>query len=122
MRAAFQAAFDAGFRRVVIVGSDLPSLSAHLLRRAFELLDDHRCVIGPAADGGYWLLGMREMIGGVFDDVPWSTDGVLAATLARLDAAGITPALLETLADVDTAADLPAGWREWACDAEAVGA
>jgi hypothetical protein len=122
MRAAFQAAFDAGFRRVVIVGSDLPALSADVLRRAFALLDGHRCVLGPAADGGYWLLGMREMIGGVFDGVPWSTGGVLAATRARLAEAGITPALLETLADVDTAADLPAGWREWAGETEAVGA
>lgn len=118
MRTAFEDAFAAGFRRVVIIGSDLPDLSAEVLRRAFALLDAHPAVLGPAADGGYWLLGMREMIGGVFDGIAWSTGGVLAATLARMRAAGVHPALLETLADVDTAADLPPGWREWAQERE----
>lgn len=114
MRAAFEAAFAAGHRRVVIIGSDLPGLSAEVLRRAFGLLDAHPAVLGPAADGGYYLLGLREMAPGVFDGVPWSTGRVLAVTLERLRAAGCEPALLETLRDVDEAADLPAGWREWA--------
>ena len=119
MRAAFQAAFDAGFRRVVIIGSDLPGLSRSMLRDAFARLDASGAVLGPARDGGYYLLGMREMIGGIFEGVPWSTPGVLDATLARLRAAGASVAMLETLADVDVAADLPAGWREWAAGAEA---
>lgn len=109
MRAAFAEAFAAGFRRVVIIGSDLPELSAGLLRRAFGLLETHPAVLGPARDGGYWLLGLREMIGAVFADVPWSTDGVLARTLGVLRENGIEPALLETLGDVDLPEDLPAG-------------
>jgi rSAM/selenodomain-associated transferase 1 len=112
MRSAFAAAFAAGHRRVVIIGSDLPDLSADALRRAFRLLESHPVVLGPAADGGYYLLGMREMISGVFDDVPWSTERVLDITLARLRASGCEPAMLETLRDVDRAADLPPGWRE----------
>ncbi|MFL5385582.1 MAG: TIGR04282 family arsenosugar biosynthesis glycosyltransferase [Longimicrobiaceae bacterium] len=115
MRTAFEAAFAAGHPRVLIVGSDLPGLSAAVLRRALRLLDAHPAVVGPAADGGYYLLGLREMVPGVFDGIAWSTGEVLGATLARLRAAGCEPALLETLRDVDVAADLPPGWRAWAC-------
>jgi hypothetical protein len=114
MEAAFRSAFADGAERVVIVGSDLPDLTAALLRRAFGALDEHPAVLGPALDGGYYLLGMRAMIPGVFDGVPWSTDAVLARTLQRMRAAGIEPALLPALADVDEADDLPAGWAEWA--------
>ncbi len=106
MRAAFAEAFAAGAERVVIVGSDLPDLSAGLLRRALELLDRHEAVVGPAADGGYWLLGMRRRLARVFEDVPWSTGAVLERTLERLREEGIAPALLETLADVDEPGDL----------------
>jgi rSAM/selenodomain-associated transferase 1 len=112
MRDAFARAFADGAGRVVIVGSDLPALSAALLRRAFDRLDGCAAVVGPARDGGYWLLGMRGMIGGVFDGIEWSTPGVLAATLARLRAADADPAMLETLADVDEVGDLPPGWAE----------
>lgn len=112
MRDAFAGAFAGGADRVVIVGSDLPEISAPLLRRAFDLLDGYPAVIGPARDGGYYLLGMTGMIGGVFGGIEWSTPGVLAATLDRLRAAGVEPAMLETLADVDTVEDLPAGWAD----------
>jgi len=111
---AFAEAFAAGFRRVVVIGSDLPELSAEVLRRAAVLLDGYAAVLGPARDGGYYLLGLRAPLPEVFRGIPWSTDAVLARTLDRLRAAGIEPALLETLGDVDEAADLPPGWREWA--------
>lgn len=114
MRAAFDAAFAAGFGRVAVVGSDLPELTSALIRQGLDLLETHAAVVGPARDGGYYLLGLDRPVEGVFDGVPWSTDGVLAATLARLRAGGMEPVLLESLADVDTAEDLPAGWREWA--------
>jgi rSAM/selenodomain-associated transferase 1 len=114
MEAAFRAAFEDGADRVVIIGSDLPELSAALLRRAFDALESHAAVLGPARDGGYYLLGMRTMIDGLFDGIPWSTDEVLARTLERLGAAGIQPALLDSLSDVDEVDDLPAGWAEWA--------
>ncbi len=114
MRGAFDAAFAAGFRRVVIIGSDLPGLSAALLGRAFALLDGREAVLGPARDGGYYLLGLRRPVSGVFGGIAWSTGEVFAATVARLREAGIEPALLEALADLDEAADLPPGWREWA--------
>lgn len=114
MAAAFDAAFAAGHARVVIIGSDLPGLTVDLLRDAFRLLDDHPVVIGPAKDGGYYLLGLRGMIPSLFRDIPWSTADVFDATIDRLATRGITPVRLPVLADVDVAADLPAGWREWA--------
>lgn len=112
MRDAFARAFADGADRVVIVGSDLPGLSAPLLRHAFGLLDGCAAVVGPARDGGYYLLGLREMIGGLFAGMEWSTPAVLAATLHRLRAAGADPAMLPALADVDTVQDLPPGWAE----------
>jgi len=113
MRAAFEAAFEAGHRRVLIIGSDLPGLTADLLRDAIHHLDHHVVVLGPARDGGYYLLGLRRMVPALFAGIPWSTDRVLALTLERLAGLGIAPALLPELADVDVAADLPDGWRAW---------
>jgi rSAM/selenodomain-associated transferase 1 len=118
MRRAFDEAFAAGHGQVVVVGSDLPDVSADLLRRAFALLERHEAVLGPARDGGYYLLGLRRPVPDVFEGIAWSTPEVFAATVARLRAAGIEPALLETLADVDEAEDLPPGWRAWAAGAE----
>jgi uncharacterized protein len=110
MERAFATCFDEGFARVVVIGSDLPDLSADLLTEALALLDSHPVVLGPARDGGYWLLGLREPAPYLFEDVPWSTPEVLSVTLARLRERGLEPALLPTLADLDEAADLPPGW------------
>jgi rSAM/selenodomain-associated transferase 1 len=112
MRDAFARAFADGHRRVVIIGSDLPEMRADLLRRAIALLDGHEAVVGPARDGGYYLLGLTWLADGIFEGVAWSTPGVLAATLERLQGAGITPVLLEPLTDVDEVGDLPPGWLD----------
>jgi rSAM/selenodomain-associated transferase 1 len=122
LRTAFDEAFAAGFERVVVVGSDLPGFSARHLRQAFGALDRASAVIGPAADGGYWLLGLGRPVDGVFDGVPWSTADVFARTVGRLKSAGIDPAVLPVLADVDEVADLPPGWREWAVGGTSAGA
>jgi rSAM/selenodomain-associated transferase 1 len=114
MRAAFDDAFAAGFGRVVIIGSDLPEVSSGLLSRSLHHLEDGDAVIGPTADGGYYLLGLRAPVEGLFDGIAWSTGEVFARTMEKLRAAGIEPAVLEEMRDVDTAADLPPGWREWA--------
>jgi rSAM/selenodomain-associated transferase 1 len=112
MRDAFAQAFADGHGRVVIIGSDLPEMRADLLRRAISLLDEREAVIGPARDGGYYLLGLTRMVEGIFEGIAWSTPRVLQATLERLDAVGITSALLEPLTDVDEVADLPPGWLD----------
>lgn len=116
MKDAFLRAFAEGAERVVIVGSDLPEVSAALLRRAFELLDANPAAVGPARDGGYYLLGLRGMVEGIFDGMEWSTPAVLRVTLERFRAAGVEPAMLEVLRDVDTVDDLPPGWLEQASD------
>ena len=112
MRDAFARAFADGRRRVVIIGSDLPEMRADLLHRAISLLDERETVIGPARDGGYYLLGLTRLVDGIFEGIAWSTPGVLQSTLERLAMAGIIPALLEPLSDVDVVGDLPPGWLD----------
>ena len=90
---------------VVIVGSDIPDLQAGHVARAFEALGRHDWVFGPAADGGYWLVGARRRCAPwrTFDAVRWSSPHALADSLANLKRARV--ALLEELHDVDTGAD-----------------
>jgi rSAM/selenodomain-associated transferase 1 len=97
-------------RPVVLVGSDIPDLSAHHIADAFAALGRNDLVFGPATDGGYWLVGARvgAMARGLFKDVRWSGPDALADTLAN--ATGRRVALLDELNDVDDAADY-ARWR-----------
>lgn len=110
MADAFARAFADGCERVVIIGSDLPAMNAALLRRAFAALDGADAVIGPARDGGYYLLGLTHSVPAVFDGIAWSMAEVFAETVLRLRSAGIEPIVLETLCDVDEVEDLPPGW------------
>jgi len=110
MAHAFGEAFGAGAGRVVIVGTDCPGLSAALLRQAFALLASHDLVVGPATDGGYYLLGISELQPALFENKQWSTATVLPDTLADAARLGLRVAQLPALADVDSAADL-ASWR-----------
>jgi rSAM/selenodomain-associated transferase 1 len=110
MQTAFQQAFDSGARAVVIIGTDCPGLTSQHLHHAFELLISHDVVVGPAADGGYYLLGMTMLHEKLFQDKAWSTASVLADTLADAAYLSLRVAHLPTLHDVDTADDL-AAWR-----------
>jgi rSAM/selenodomain-associated transferase 1 len=110
MATAFAAAFAAGAGRVAIIGTDCPGLQATHLTQAFALLETHDVVLGPATDGGYYLLGLRQPQPELFQHKAWSTDSVLADTLADARRLGLRVALLPALRDVDTAADL-AAWR-----------
>ena len=91
---------------VVVVGSDIPDLHAGHIARAFRALGRHDWVFGPAADGGYWLVGARRRraLWRTFDAVRWSGPHALADSLANLEGARV--ALLEQLHDVDTGEDL----------------
>lgn len=110
MAHAFSEAFGAGAGRVVIIGTDCPGLSDALLRQAFELLASHDLVVGPATDGGYYLLGLNKLIPTLFENKSWSTATVLPDTLADAAHLGLRVAQLPPLTDVDSAADL-ASWR-----------
>ncbi len=96
----------------IVVGSDCPGLTPAVLRAARDTLETDPMVIGPASDGGYYLLGYREDADFAFRDMEWSTPLVFAETLQRFVTAGIRPAVLPELSDVDTAEDL-ADWPEF---------
>jgi uncharacterized protein len=91
-----------------LVSSDIPGIPPGSLTRAFALLEDGSCdvVLGPAHDGGYWLIAMREPAEAPFRDIPWSTPAVWAATLERCEVAGLTVATVDLWRDVDTPVDL----------------
>lgn len=90
----------------LFIGADAPDLTSALLRNAADALLHASATIGPAADGGYWLLGLAREVPGVFGAIDWSTAAVFAQTMARLAAAGIDPVLLPELADCDRPEDL----------------
>ncbi|HET6315582.1 MAG TPA: TIGR04282 family arsenosugar biosynthesis glycosyltransferase, partial [Chloroflexota bacterium] len=104
LREAFAYGFDRGHERVVLVDSDSPTLPLGILRDACTGLEDHDVTIGPSADGGYYLLGLREPHGELFDGIAWSTHRVYEQTLDR--AAGLKVRSLQEWYDVDTPEDL----------------
>ncbi|RMG20166.1 MAG: glycosyltransferase [Bacteroidetes bacterium] len=112
MEQAFRQGFEQGYRHILIIGSDCAHLSTSILETAFDKLQQYETVLGPATDGGYYLLGMNALFSPVFHHKAWSTDTVLAHTLADLQAAGKTVFLLPTLSDVDTGKDLKGTFLE----------
>ena len=109
MRDAFRRRFAEGAGRVLLVGSDCPGITAAALAGALALLESRPVVLGPARDGGYWAVGQRAPGVDCFTGVPWSSPDTLRATRRRLEALGVAWAETVTLADVDTADDLPGG-------------
>lgn len=93
-------------RRVVLIGSDTPTLDASLIGTAFDRLLHDDVVIGPSDDGGYYLIGARNRTPDLFADVAWSTESVLKETLGRLNQGNYRYSLLESRNDVDDLADL----------------
>lgn len=90
---------------VIVIGSDVPAITASDIAAAFHRLEGHDAVIGPSPDGGYWLIGLRRRPRRLrpFNNVRWSTDAALAGTLRNLG--GSRVALLDQKADIDDAAD-----------------
>lgn len=106
MEGFFQERLTVADERVVIIGSDSPTLPAEYVERAFELLDDADCVLGPTADGGYYLVGMRGRPLPIFEGISWSTSSVLDETVTRIADLKADLALLPPWYDVDTPEDL----------------
>lgn len=115
MLGAIEHAFADGAAKAVVVGTDCPGMDGRTLGEAFEVLDDADVVVGPADDGGYYLIGLRaqvrEKAHRLFEGVAWGTEGVFAETCARAEAAGLTMAPLTPKQDVDRPEDLPAWER-----------
>ncbi len=106
MRQAFQTVLAQGYRRVLLVGTDLPSLPSSRHGEALRLLADHDVVLGPALDGGYYLIGLTRLIPELFVDIPWSTDQVFPLTVKKTEALGLRTALLPACRDVDRLEDV----------------
>lgn len=123
--AGFQSAFAEGEaspplkNRVVAVGADCPDLNVRHIQQAFEHLDNHDVVLGPAQDGGYYLIGLRQSCSSqtslasksfscesLFTDISWSTSAVLQQTLEKAQASNLSTVQLGTLADIDCPPDL----------------
>ena len=102
LASAFESHLAAGFARVVLIGSDNPTLPGTLVEAASQALDDHDLVVGPSTDGGYYLLGMARPHLGVFEGITWSTEVVYAQTLERARALGLSVLTLAAWYDVDT--------------------
>ena len=106
MKAAFWEVFQQGYKKAVIIGTDCLELEAEILNEAFHALESHEVVLGPALDGGYYLLGMKKLYPQLFENKNWSTSTVLADTMADIDRLGLNVHLSKTLADVDVYQDL----------------
>ncbi len=111
MQRAFGEAFQAGMERVIIVGTDIPGMTEDFVRKALAALRDSDVVLGPARDGGYYLIGLRRPMGQLFENIPWGTDQVLEKTLHVARDLQLRVFLLDPLEDVDRPEDLPA-WEK----------
>ena len=105
MEAAFKQVFEQGASKALIIGSDCPELNGPVLQQAFDLLDEYDFVIGPVPDGGYYLLGMKQLQSNLFYDIAWSTETVRASTITKIEEARRTYVLLPMLRDIDEASD-----------------
>ncbi len=103
---AFEESFATGCRKVMAIGSDCPDMNGRHLTAGFERLATAALVLGPAKDGGYWLIGMNRCLPTLFEGIDWSSAKVLEQTLQRAAALGVQVAMLETLEDVDD-------WESW---------
>ncbi|HET6370444.1 MAG TPA: TIGR04282 family arsenosugar biosynthesis glycosyltransferase [Nitrospiria bacterium] len=106
MESAFQHSFKEGFQKVVIIGTDSPTLPIALIDEGFRRLEDVPVVLGPSADGGYYLIGLRAPVPGIFDGIAWGTERVLARSLEILKAQKIDHALLPPWRDLDRPEEL----------------
>ena len=106
MADAFARSFAQGLERVVLIGSDCPQIATRHIRQANRALQDHAVVVGPAVDGGYWLVAQRSPGTDIFRNVPWSHEDTLAAARSRLQDLGVGWWELEELNDLDTRDDL----------------
>jgi uncharacterized protein len=107
MSHAFEHLFASGFANVILIGSDLPALPVRFFQQAYAWLENSAdVVLGPSADGGYYLIGMNRMIPGIFDDIAWSSADVLSKTLQKLGNLRLKHELLPEWYDIDTRKDL----------------
>ncbi len=106
MSNAFKDGFTDDYENIILIGSDLPNISADIINNGFKALDKNEVVFGPAEDGGYYLIGMSKLYNCIFENKAWSTSNLLNNTLEELKQQKIKVSLIETLNDIDTFEDL----------------
>jgi rSAM/selenodomain-associated transferase 1 len=105
LNSAFAAAFSKGDGPIAVIGSDCVEISRETFTDTSQALETHDVVLGPTHDGGYYLLALNRPCSVLFENIPWSTEGVAAATLRQARAVGLCVFLLPSLHDVDTEED-----------------
>jgi rSAM/selenodomain-associated transferase 1 len=106
LRKSFADAFSAGAQRVVTIGCDCPGLCREHISRAFDALYFNDLVLGPASDGGYYLIGIKYPLDALFEGISWGTDKVFEKTVSLAQHLGLSIEILEKLHDVDRPEDL----------------
>ncbi|MCF7917007.1 MAG: TIGR04282 family arsenosugar biosynthesis glycosyltransferase [Candidatus Omnitrophica bacterium] len=106
MEAAFGEMFAKGAAKAIIVGTDCPQIDKMIIAEAFAKLKDYDCVLGPAKDGGYYLIGLKNNYKDLFSDIDWSTEKVLNQTKKKLETMELSCYLLQELVDIDDYQDL----------------
>ncbi|NCT16003.1 MAG: glycosyltransferase [Flavobacteriales bacterium CG18_big_fil_WC_8_21_14_2_50_32_9] len=104
MQHAFEQGFNSGYEKILLIGSDLPDISASIIKLAFDELANNDIVFGPAEDGGYYLVGMNKLHPAIFQNKPWSNEELLSLTLKELSDYKLQ--LLPFLNDIDVYEDL----------------
>lgn len=106
MKNAFNEVFKSGYDKIILTGTDIPELEGQLINEAFDNLSKSDFVLGPAADGGYYLIGMKKFSGYVFENIEWSTNKVLSKTIENIKKRAESFCLLKELNDLDDIEDL----------------
>ena len=105
MSHAFKTSFEEGLEKVILIGSDCPTLTTGIIEEAYEMLNKNDVVVGPSKDGGYYLIGMSAYKQELFEDISWSTELVMEQTESRASKNGITLGKLQFLNDIDNEDD-----------------
>jgi rSAM/selenodomain-associated transferase 1 len=106
MERAFGQAFAQHYEKVMVIGSDCYEITPDIIEDAYQALDQHNVVLGPAHDGGYYLIGMDRHYPHLFKNKPWSTPDVLLDTILDIKKLRLSYTLMPTLTDVDEEKDL----------------
>lgn len=106
MEEAFRKLFDKSYKKIIIIGADIPDIDADYIKTAFDHLEEHDVVISPSTDGGYNLLGLKKETPSLFADISWSTKNVYSQTLDQLNKLVLNYKELPVLNDIDTEEDL----------------
>ncbi|WP_455245649.1 TIGR04282 family arsenosugar biosynthesis glycosyltransferase [Petrachloros mirabilis] len=118
MHRAFETMFARGYRQVLIVGTDVPSLPLDHYKQAVDLLEKYDVVFGPALDGGYYMIGLKKPVPELFKKISWSTDQVLAESCEKSKSLGLSVGLIPEWRDVDSIDDLQSLIEASAIDAK----